>query len=175
MQNPHRQPSTYRMVVRAMRRLGALAIVTVGAVHLQQNLGADYRAIPTIGPLFLLNAIGSAIIGVALLLPLERVLAGRAANRAVAQLAIGAVLIAIGSLVALFVSESGSLFGFTEDGYRAAIVIAIIAEGSTVLLLAPVAAIKLVPAFSSDEMPRPRARETPSLGSVQASREALPE
>ena len=53
-----------------------------------------------------------------------------------------------GSLVFLFVSESSSLFGFTETGYRAPIVLAIIAEGATVLLLAPVLASSLTGALS---------------------------
>jgi hypothetical protein len=64
------------MVLRAIRLLGALAVLATGAVHLQQYLGADYKAIPTIGPLFLLNAIASGIVGVSLLLPIDRALAG---------------------------------------------------------------------------------------------------
>ena len=55
------------MILRAMRLFGALAILAVGAVHLQQYIGADYRAIPTIGTLFLLNAIVSAVVGIGLL------------------------------------------------------------------------------------------------------------
>jgi hypothetical protein len=134
--------------LRVMRVLGALAILAVGAIHLQQYIGAGYHAIPTIGPLFLTNAIVSGIVGVALLLPLERLLAERNAQAAIAGLAIGAVAIAIGALVALFISESGGLFGFSETGYRAVIVIAIIAEAATVFLLAPVAAIALARALS---------------------------
>lgn len=136
------------MILRATRVLGALAILAVGAVHLQQYLGADYAAVPTIGPLFLANAIGSGIVGVALLLPLERLLAAPKAHVALAGLAMGAVAIAIGSLVALFVSESGSLFGFSETGYRAVIVIAIGAETATVMLLGPVAAVSITRAVA---------------------------
>lgn len=136
------------MSLRTMRLLGALAILAVGAVHLQQYIGADYRAIPTIGPLFLVNAIGSGIVGMLLLLPLERLMVARKAHAVVAVLAIGAVAIAIGSLVALFISESGGLFGFTESGYRTVIVIAIIAEAATVALLGPVATVSLARAVS---------------------------
>src|SRR5437763_7558751 len=50
-------------------------------------------------------------------------MAAQRAHAAIAVLATGAVAIAIGSLVALFISESGGLFGFTEHGYRAAIII----------------------------------------------------
>jgi hypothetical protein len=122
-------------------------------VHLQQYAGADFRTIPTIGPLFLLNAIGSGIVGVGLLFPVERVLAGRRAEVAVGLLAAGAVAIAIGSLVAVFISESGSLFGFSESGYRTAVVIAIVAEGATALLLTPVAAMSLTRAPSRRRRP----------------------
>jgi MFS family permease len=92
-------------------------------------------------------------------------MAARRAHAAIAVLATGAVAIAIGSLVALFISESGGLFGFTEHGYRAAIIIAIIAEAATVLLLSPVAASNLVQTFSIDERRRPRGPETGSLTS----------
>jgi hypothetical protein len=137
------------MIIRAMRLVGALAILAVGAVHLQQYLGADYRAIPTIGPLFLLNAIASGVVGIALLFPIERVFAGRKAPTAVAALATGAVAIAVGSLIALFISESGSLFGFSEPGYRTAVVIAIVIEAATVVLLAPVACASFARARST--------------------------
>jgi hypothetical protein len=145
----HRRKEGWQVVLRALRFAGALAILAVGAVHLQQYVGADYQAIPTIGPLFLLNAIGSGIVGVLLLLPLQRLLAGGRGDAAVALLAVTAVAIAIGSLIALFISESTSLFGFSETGYRAAIVVAIIAEAATILLLGPVAAVSLARAFRS--------------------------
>ena len=133
--------------LQTMRYLGAVALLAVGAVHLQQYLGDDYYSIPTIGPLFLLNAIGSGVIAIGLLLPIERVLARRA-DAVVGFLALGAVIIAVASLIMLFVSESTSLFGFTESGYRVAVVIAILAEAATTLLLAPVAAIRTIQAMS---------------------------
>jgi hypothetical protein len=145
----HRRKDGWHVVLRALRFAGALAILAVGAVHLQEYVGAGYQAIPTIGPLFLLNAIGSGIVGVLLLLPLQRVLAGGRGDAAVALLAVTAVAIAIGSLIALFISDSTSLFGFSETGYRAAIVVAIIAEAATILLLGPVAAVSLARAFRS--------------------------
>lgn len=131
------------MIMRSMRFSGALAVLGVGAIHLQQYIGADYRAIPTIGTLFLLNAIASALVGLALLAPIKRLLAAHRADATVGMLALAAVAIAIGSLVALFISESGSLFGFAESGYRTPIVLAIIAEAATVVLLGPVATVSL--------------------------------
>jgi hypothetical protein len=127
-----------------MRGFGALAILAVGAVHLQQYIGADYRAIPTVGTLFLLNGIASAIVGIGLLVPIEHVARARRADTAIAILALAAVAIAIGSLVALFISESGSLFGFTESGYRTPIIVAIMAEAATIALLAPVATVTML-------------------------------
>jgi hypothetical protein len=53
------------------------------------------------------------------------------------------VAIAAGSLIALFISESGKLFGFSETGYGTAIVLAIVAEALTVVLLTPVAVVSL--------------------------------
>ena len=125
-----------------MRVLGALALLAVGAVHLQQYIGADYRAIPTIGPLFLLNATASGIVGIGLLVaPIRR--AARGADAAIGALALAAVAIAIGSLVALFISETSTLFGFSDSGYRAPIVVAIIAEAATIALLGPVTTVSL--------------------------------
>jgi hypothetical protein len=116
----------------------------VGAVHLQQYIGEHYSAIPTIGTLFLLNAIASAVVGIGLLAPIKRLVASHSADAAIGLLALGAVAIAIGALVALFISESGGLFGFTESGYRAAIVVAIVAEATTIALLGPVATVNLL-------------------------------
>lgn len=98
------------MILRIMRFVGALAVLAVGAIHLQQYFGADYRAIPTIGTLFLLNATGSAIVGIALLAPITRVLAALSADATIGLLALAAVAIAAGALAALFISESGGLF-----------------------------------------------------------------
>jgi hypothetical protein len=136
------------MIVRQLRIVGALAVLAVGAVHLQQYIGAGYSAIPTVGTLFLLNAIGSGIVGTGLLLPLERALAARPARAMVGMLALAAVAIAAGSLLALLISESGSLFGFSESGYRTPIVVSIVAEAATIVLLAPVVVVSLSRTFS---------------------------
>ena len=145
------------MTLRTVRRVGAIAILGVGAVHLQQYL-SGYRSIPTIGTLFLLNALSSGIVGIGLLAPLERIRDHRGAELTSGLLAGAALAIAAGSLVALFVSENGTLFGFSETGYRTVIVLAIIAETLTIVLLAPVAAVSLRRASSSGSAPAtPRA------------------
>jgi hypothetical protein len=132
------------MVVQATRRAGAVALLAVGAVHLQQYISADYRAVPTIGPLFLLNAIGSFIVAALLITPTERAVPERLRDVFVGVLAAVAVAIAVGSLVFLFLAENGGVFGFAEHGYSTPIVIAIVAEAIATVLLAPVAAIKLL-------------------------------
>lgn len=68
-------------------------------------------------------------------------MAARRADAAIGLLAVAAI--AIGSLLALFISESSSLFGFTESGYRTPIVVAIAAEAATLTLLGPVATVSL--------------------------------
>ncbi len=158
------------MILRAMRFLGALAILAVGAIHLQQYIGADYRAIPTIGTLFLLNAIASAIVGIGLLAPIKRAVVAHRADVALALLALAAVAIAVGSLVALVISETGSLFGFTESGYRLPIVVAIVAETATIALLGPVATMSIVHTVSRRRAAAQRRTVAPSRLDYGAAR-----
>jgi hypothetical protein len=120
------------------RWLGAVAILATGAIHLQQYIVEDFRGIPTIQVLFLLNAIGSGVVGFLLLAPLDRVLPARWADAAVALLAAVGLTIAIGSLVALIISENGSLFGLRASRYSTPAVLATVAESAAVLCLTPV-------------------------------------
>lgn len=140
------------MTIRAARLVGALSIFAVGALHLQQYSSGGYSAIPTIGTLFLLNAVASGIVGVGLLLPFRPVLGDRRSDLAVGVLAVGGLAIAVGSLVALFISESGTLFGFSEAGsYRTVIVDAIVVEGIATLILMPLAALSFRRGLSRHE------------------------
>jgi hypothetical protein len=61
--------------------------------------------------------------------------AGRYADAIRAVLALAGIGIAVVSLGALFVSESSGLFGFTENGYREAIVVAIASEVAAAVFL----------------------------------------
>jgi hypothetical protein len=144
------------MTLKTMRRLGAITLLIVGAVHVQQYVSNDYSVLPTIGPLFLLNAIGAGIVAVGLLAPIERMLGDRRAELAAGLLAVVALTIAVGSLVALFIAESQPLFGFMEDGYDTPILIAIVAESLTTILLVPVAVSSLQAAASGGQPPRSR-------------------
>lgn len=116
------------------RGLGALAILAVGAIHLDQYYG-PYSAIPTIGTLFVVNFVAATVIGLALLAPLEHI-AGRWSGPVVALVAAGGIAMAAGSFVLLAISERTPLFGFQEPGYDpAAIALSRQTEVAAVALL----------------------------------------
>src|SRR5262249_5369824 len=113
---------------------GALAVLAVGAVHLQQY-NYLYSAIPTIGTLFLLNFLGATGIGLGLLAPVERLL-GRWGGAAVARLALGWIQRAARPPGCFAVPEHTPLFGFMEPDYGPrAILASRIAEVAAVVLL----------------------------------------
>jgi hypothetical protein len=119
----------------AVRALGALAVLAVGAVHLQQYFYL-YSAIPTIGTLFVLNFAGATIIGLALLAPVERLAGRRWGGIAVAAPALAAIGLAATSFAFLLIAEHTPLFGFMEPGYDPpAILASRIAEIATIVLL----------------------------------------
>jgi hypothetical protein len=124
-----------RIIARAALYLGALAVLVTGVDHIQQYYGNDYSTVPTIGTLFFLNFVSAVVVFVGLVAPLGRI-AGRYADAVRALFAVGGIGIAVLSLAALFISESSSLFGFEEFGYRQAIVIAIVAEVAAAVFLA---------------------------------------
>jgi hypothetical protein len=113
----------------ALRMLGAVAVLVVGAVHLEQYYGVHFSVVPVIGPLFVLNFAGAIVIGLGLLVPSARM------RLVHVLLALGGIGLAATSFVFLVVSERRPLFGFQDYGYRPAIIIALIAEGLAVLLL----------------------------------------
>ena len=118
----------------ATRYLGAASIFVVGAVHAQQYYDAYFSYVPTIGTLFLLSFIGAGIVGVVLLVPVRKL--GRPLGDLILALAaLGAIGIAVGTLVSLLVSEYTPLFGFMESGYRLAIVLTLLFDGLTTLFL----------------------------------------
>jgi hypothetical protein len=116
------------------RYLGAISILVVGAIHAQQYYDAYFSVVPTIGTLFLLSFVGSAVVGVGLIAPVRR-LGRRIGGLLLLLAALGAVGIAVGSLVSLLVSEYTPLFGFMESGYRLAIILTLVFDGLTTVLL----------------------------------------
>ena len=124
---------------RIARAIAAIALLTVGAVHLDEFAPAHYSAIPTIGWLFLVNFIAASVLGLVLLAPVGRPLRRwRQWLDAVASL--GGLGVGAGSLLALLVSERTSLFGFMEHGYRPVIVLAIAADALAIVALSAVLA-----------------------------------
>jgi len=103
--------------------LGALALAVEAAVHIQQYL-TIVHSVRWIGPLFLANAAACLVSIVGLRSARTRSLA------ALAGVAISAL-----ALASLVVSYGRGLFGFFEVGFRAAILVAVVAETAAVILL----------------------------------------
>ncbi len=115
----------------ALRLLGAVALLAVGALHIDQYFAVHYNVVPVIGPLFLLNLIGAVVIAFLLILPTERLRGGFFLG----PVALAGIGLAATSGIFLLVSEQTTLFGFMENGYRTAIVLSFVAEAATVALL----------------------------------------
>ncbi len=122
-QRPGRTPAI-------LRTLGAIAVLVVGAVHLEQYFAEHFRVVPIVGPLFALNFAGATLIGLGLLVP------GARMRFLHPLLALGGIGLAATSFVFLFISEHQPLFGFQDYGYRVEIVIALVAEAVAVVALA---------------------------------------
>jgi predicted ABC-type sugar transport system permease subunit len=108
----------------ALRYLGALATIVVGAVHLQQY--ADFiHDVPTIGVLFLLNAAGAGAVAVML------------ATRRATLAAAGGIALSLGAIISVAISMTAAngLFDYIEPTFRAPVMIAVVAEAAAVLSL----------------------------------------
>jgi len=115
------------------RTLGALALIVVGAVHYQQYHYDFYSSVPTIGPLFLANFIAATALGLFLLPPIRPL---RRVGSLPDQLAaVGGLAVSAGAFAGLLVSEHTPLFGFSEHGYRFAIVLALASEAVAMAML----------------------------------------
>jgi hypothetical protein len=125
---------TRLIVTRLALVTGALAVIATGADHLEEYTVNQFSTVPTIGTLFLLNFIAATAVGIGLLLPLGRI-ARRFSELIRALLALTGIGIAATSLLGLWISEQSSLFGFSDHGYRPAIVVAIVVEAVAVVAL----------------------------------------
>jgi hypothetical protein len=106
-----------------LRLVGALFTLIVGVIHLEQWL--DFiNEVPTIGELFILNALGAGAIAIALAIPRLRLLA-----------AVGAIGLSMGAIISLIISMNGSLFDYSEPTFRTPVVLSLIAEVVAVLAL----------------------------------------
>ena len=130
------EPERGRRAAILLRTLGAVAVLTVGAVHLQQYVVDHFGVVPTIGPLFMLNFAGATVIGLGLLIPAARL------RMLHLLLALGGIGLAATSFVFLLISEHRPLFGFQDHGYRPGIVVALAAETVAVVALAAYLALR---------------------------------
>ena len=122
----------------AVRVLGAILLLFVGADHYYEYAARDYSVIPTIGTLFLLNFVSATLVGLALLTPLERI-SRRFGSAVLTFTAASGAAVAGTSLLALLVSEQTKLFGFMEYNYRPEIVVALASEAAAMIVLTALA------------------------------------
>lgn len=115
-----------------VRVLGALALLAVGGVHLQQYVYDYFSVIPTIGPLFLVNFIAATALGLLLLAPIVVRWIPLRLQRLAALAGMG---VSAGAFVAVLISEYAPLFGFMESGYRVAVVLALSFEAAAITFL----------------------------------------
>jgi hypothetical protein len=118
----------------ATRMLAGITLLLIGGIHYQQYQYAFYSAVPTIGPLFLLNFIGGTALGLLLLAPGKSRL-GRLGNPLEQLTALAGIGLAASGIAALLISENTPLFGFMEHGYRFVIVLTITSEAVAIVLL----------------------------------------
>lgn len=138
--------------VAAARYLGAAAVLAVGIDHIVEYYADYYRAVPTIGTLFLLDFIASVVVGLALLSPVRRLARARA-DQMLTLLALGGVAIGAGTLGGLLISENGGLFGFMEYGYRSAIVLSMAFDVAAVASLTAFLAMRRAAAHGAHFIP----------------------
>lgn len=109
---------------RQLRTVGALLIVGVGVVHLEQYL--DFiKDVPTIGVLFLLNAFAAGVIVLLLAGPFTLLASA------------SGIALSVGSLISIAVARyaSSGLFDYREPTWRTPIVIAVALEVAAVAAL----------------------------------------
>ena len=121
----------------------AIAVGLAGFEH-ARLFHRGYEHVEIVGPLFILNAIGSAV--VIMMLVLERVW----------LFVLGALSIVVPSLVSIYISHTVGFFGFREGGYDHTVTLIVVAELAAIALtlLGAVAAFhavshQLVPARTS--------------------------
>jgi hypothetical protein len=116
----------------ALRAAGGLRLLAValllaeGAIHLQQVEG-PLKAVPTINTLFVLNAVGAAIVALVL---------ARSRERVAVLGALAGLNLTLTALVSLAISRASTLFAYSEPTLRPAVTLAALVELAAVLALA---------------------------------------
>src|SRR5919202_948452 len=118
-------PTTPRALTLAVRVVGAVLLLAMGAIHLKLWFDG-YRDIAWIGPLFLANAVLSVAAAAAVLL---------APRRWLPWAALLTGLFALGTLGGLVLSLTVGLFGFFESMSAPLVVPTIVVESAGFLLL----------------------------------------
>lgn len=121
---------------RPLRIAAAIALLVGGLVHLQLYFAA-YRSIDKIGPSFLVNAISSAIVAVALVARKEWLVR------------LAGIGVAVGTIVAFAISRQGDgLFDFREQGLQPSpqAIIALVVEIAALVMLA----VSFLPSVTDD-------------------------
>ncbi len=116
---------------RTLRIALAALILIGGLIHLQQFFGG-FSAIPIIGPMFLANAIASAVVAALLVWRTEAIWV------------IAAAAIAGGSLGAFFISRGPGLFGYVSTTFELAEAVAVISEVAALLVAGAILAKRYV-------------------------------
>lgn len=110
----------------ALRVLAVVLLLVEGGIHLQQYIG-PLNNVPTINTLFVLNAVGAAVLALGL----------AASRQLVAVLAaLSAIGLTLGALVSLAISRASTLFDYSEPTLRDAVTFAAVIELAAVLALA---------------------------------------
>ena len=113
----------------AARLVAAAAILVSGLEHFRLWRFNDYHVLHVVGPLFLLNAVAGLVIAVLL------------AWRAYLLTELAGLGFAVATLGAFFISVYVGLFGFKEALSGTSQLIAGVAEGVAIVLLAPMVAV----------------------------------
>ena len=153
MRMSNRSPHDSSRTRVAVRLLASVLVLFVGADHYYEYAVDQYQVLPTIGTLFLANFISATAVGLALLLPLER-LFHRLGGALTRLAAVGGFGIAATSLIALLVSEQTRLFGFMELNYRPAILVALSSEAAAAAAAAALFVMTLIASRSHRQSQR---------------------
>lgn len=122
-------------LVLGLRVCGCGLLLAMGVIHLYLWL-TGFQSLPTIGILFLLNVIGSAVLAVAV---------PAVPARFLGLTAVLSALFTAGTLGALALSLTVGLFGYFESPDSAIVVTTIVVESAGVLVLAALAALTFRP------------------------------
>jgi plastocyanin len=148
-------PSPQRQATVAARVLGAGALFASGGIHLDLYL-TGYHSIPTIGPLFIVQVIGTFSVAVVVLVRSSRLVAANGA------------LLALGTLAGYLLSRAVGIFGFREVATTAGLVSGLL-ETSAFLLLGLLAVATGASPVQRATAPKPLLR----ADGILASRAAL--